>query len=130
MFGASGCNEAERNRSHLLQIEGVWEWVESINVETKQKHTPVTEGFNAQLTFRPDDETSGTYAYSKDDRLIVEGQYGIGFEDAHGPAFITFDKGFDFLSETAWLALSEEVLVLDGVFELGYESTYSKAGRD
>lgn len=124
LIGCGKPTAAERQPAD--RIAGSWQWVRSLNVETTEVSTPSSAGFVARLTLVPESGSSGTFTYVRSDAPPVTGQFQITFEDAEGNDFITVEPGFDFLVRNAWIAAGTDSLRLDGVFELGYNSTYAR----
>ena len=123
----TGCEKPTASeRQPADRVAGTWQWIRSVNVRTTEVSTPSSAGFVATLTLVAESGSSGTFAYLRSGAPPVTGRYQISFEDEEGNEFITVEPGFDFLTRNAWIALGMDSLRLDGVFELGYNSTYAR----
>lgn len=123
----TGCGEAAApDRQPAIRAAGTWQWVQSLNVRTMEVSTPSSAGFVATLTLVAESRSGGTFTYLRSGAPPVTGHYQISFEDEEGNEFITVEPGFDFLTRNAWIAAGTDSLRLDGVFELGYNSTYAR----
>lgn len=121
---AVGCDGSAPTGTTSAAVEGSWEWVRAVDVQTREVHTPQTEGYEATLTFAPSGEREGTYRYARLGGVEVRGRYGIGYEHEPGADFLSVDAPIDFLTESAWLTAGGDTLYLGGVMELGYEVVY------
>jgi hypothetical protein len=109
------------------RLDGTWRWVSSLDVRTGQVHTPARDGFEANLHFTADSARSGAFAYARVGQTPTTGRFSVVSEDTPGNDFVVLDRSIDFLSRTAWVAASPQVLRLDGVMELGFNSSYARA---
>jgi hypothetical protein len=100
--------------------------VRSEDVKTGAIHTPSSTGFVATLRIVAESPRAGRYTYARAGSPSVAGTFTIGSEDAPGNDFITIDTAIDFLSRNAWIAAGQDSLRLQGVFELGFNSTYAR----
>ena len=122
-----GCGKTTApDRQPAIRAAGTWQWVESLNVRTAEVSTPSSAGFTATLTLVAESGSSGTFTYLRSGAPPIAGHYQISFEDEEGNDFITVEPGFDFLTRYAWIAVGTDSLRLNGVFELGYNSTYAR----
>jgi hypothetical protein len=122
-----GCEKTTApDRQPAVGAAGTWQWVQSLNVRTTEVSTPSSAGFVATLTLVAESGSSGTFTYLRSGAAPVTGHYQISFEDEEGNDFITVEPGFDFLTRNAWISAGTDSLRLDGVFELGYNSTYAR----
>lgn len=122
-----GCGRTTApDRQPAVHAAGTWQWVQSLNVRTTELSTPSSAGFVATLTLVAESGSSGTFTYLRSGAAPVTGHYQISFEDEEGNDFITVEPGFDFLTRNAWISAGTDSLRLDGVFELGYNSTYAR----
>ena len=125
-----GCGKTTGpDRRPVVRVAGTWQWVRSLNVRTTEVSTPSSAGFVATLTLVAESGSSGTFTYLRSGAPPVTGTYQISFEDEEGNEFITVEPGFDFLTRNAWIAAGSDSLRLDGVFELGYNSTYARVSE-
>jgi hypothetical protein len=127
MLGCASAAVPEARYAPAERLAGTWRWVSSLDVNTQQLRTPATEGFGAELQFRPQTRTSGTFTYRRDGEEPVDGVFSIWFEGAPGNDFIVPEPGTDFLARNAWVAAGANDLHLGGVMELGYNSSYVRA---
>lgn len=125
---ANGPSEPERY-APAEALEGSWQWVRSVNVNTGQIHDPAAEDFEAELTFTASSELEGTFSYRRTNASEVIGTFGIGFEDVPGNDFIALERSIDFLESHAWLSAGTDSLRLGGVMEGGYNSTYVRVPK-
>lgn len=131
VLAAAGCADppTEAPYAPAEQLDGVWRWVSSLDVNTQELLTPDTEGFEAELRFTAVSGTEGTFTYRRSDGTEVSGTFGIAYEDAPGNDFIVLEPGIDFLERNAWLGAGPDTLRLGGVMELGYDSRYARVDR-
>jgi hypothetical protein len=108
------------------RIEGTWRWVRSLDVNTTHVHSPASAGFEASLTVVAESNRSGTYTYARAGAPPVAGRFTISFEDAPGNDFISIDHPIDYLTQNAWVSAGPDSLRLNGVYELGFNSTYAR----
>jgi hypothetical protein len=106
------------------KLEGTWEWVSSLNTTTDALHTPESEGYNAELRFEAHSRSSGNFTFSRAGAPDVHGEFDVAYEDAPGNDIIIVDPGFDYVTRHAWLAVGADQLILNGVIESGFVSTY------
>jgi hypothetical protein len=108
------------------RIEGTWRWERSVDVKTAEVHSPASAGFEASLTVVAESDRSGTYTYARAGASPVAGRFTISFEDAPGNDFISIDHPIDYLTQNAWVSVGPDSLGLNGVYELGFNSSYSR----
>lgn len=125
---ASGCGESPLQGTHqpARELEGSWRWVSSLDLSTQTLHTPQSEGYVAELKFTATSNRDGTFVYSRAGAPDVQGQFGIGSEDAPGNDFIVLEPGIDYLERNAWLGIGRDTLILNGVMESGYKTRYAR----
>lgn len=111
------------------RLAGTWHWVQSLDVKTTQVHTPLSEGFIADLTFAADGPRSGSFTYQRAGAEVTTGRFTIDSEDGPGNDFITVDTSIDFLTRNAWVTVGQDSLRLGGVFETGYNSVYARVSQ-
>ncbi len=126
-----GCtrNPSAPSMAPAERLAGTWRWVSALDVKTQQLHTPMTEGFDAELHFTAESRRSGTFTYTRAGMKAVHGRFEISFEDAPGNDFIVLEPAIDFLKRNAWVAAGRDSLHLGGVMELGYNSRYARVAQ-
>ena len=107
-------------------LKGTWRWVSSLDVGDQHLHTPVADGFEAELVFVAESERAGAYTYRRAGAPDVHGRFAIASEDQPGNDFIVIDRAIDFLERHAWVAAGADSLWLGGVLEGGYNSRYAR----
>jgi hypothetical protein len=123
----ASCNDTTTPRWAPAEVvAGSWQWVRSVDVRTAGIHTPSSDGFQASLVLVAESARAGTYTYSRVGASPISGNFTIGSEDAPGNDFISIDQPIDFLTQHAWISSGLDSLRLNGVFELGFNSTYAR----
>ena len=105
------------------QLDGTWEWVSSLEFASGATHTPESVGYVASLRFEATSPNRGTFVYEVTGEDVIQGNFAIGSEDAHGNDFIAIEPGINFLPSHAWIGVGTEQLTFTG-FTSGHESIY------